>query len=194
LMAPLANPRALFDMPKAVGPLHKRRLLATGLGVFYEKNKEDFVAVTLVLYFGLKKAPDIGDIADRQKGLKCFCDYVTAYFLAAPTLGHGKSTDDAGLNVNFFGEALLIQLDAKKIGSLQNLYGGGPAEQSPVWHMVSDVVYLVCVEALGKGEPPWDVKEDQKARARIKELAEGKRTFHSCNVPKSDNYFQSNPS
>jgi hypothetical protein len=192
-MPTTADSRLLFDLPNTAGPIYKRRLKETGLLGFYEENNEDFSSVILILYFGLKKkAPNIGEIANRKAGFACFCDYVTAYFLAAPTLGHGNSTDEAGLNVNFFGEALLLHLDRKQIGSLQNLYGGGAAEASPVWYMVRDLVYFAGVEALGNGEPLWDDNEDKRARARIKELIDGKRSFKGCNVPKRDNYFQSN--
>jgi hypothetical protein len=192
-MAKPADSRVLFDLPITSGPVYKVRLQETGLGAFYAENKEDFLSVIFVLYFGLKKrTPNIGMIADRQKGFASFCDYVTAYFLAAPTLGHGNSTDEAGLNVNFFGEALLLHLVRTKIASLQNLYGGGSAEESPVWHMIRDLVYLASVEALGNGEPHWGENEDKKARARIRELMDGKRTFKGCNVPRNDNYFQSN--
>jgi hypothetical protein len=188
-----ADSRVMFDLPNTVGPIYKRRLQETGLAAFYDQNSEDFLAVILILYFDLKKRPvDIGKIANRKKGFASFCDCVTAYFLAAPTLGHGNSTDESGLNINFFGEALLRYLDTRKIGSLQNLYGGGFAEASPEWHMIRDLVYLMCVEALGNGEPPWGENEDKKARARIKELMDGRRTFKGCNVPRNDNYFQSN--
>lgn len=179
----------LFDLPSGIGPLLKMRLSKTGLGDFYAQNKQDFEVAILVMYFGLKEAPDIGKIRDRETGFDAFCDYATAYFVAAPTLGHGTSADADGLNVNFFGDALLLFLDNKQLCSLQNLYSGDYPEDSLAGQMIRDLVCAAALDALGNGEPPWGAAEEKTARGRIQELREGKRTFKGCNVPKSGSYF-----
>ena len=177
--------RLLFFVPPRPGPIYTRRLKETSLLSFYTQNQQDFLAVVRVEYFLVKKrAPEIGALANYKKGFEFFCDALTQYFLAAPTLGHGKSTDDDGLNVNFFGEAILNHLDSYHFGSIQNLYGGGRAENSPEWHMVRDLIYVACIDALGSPTFSWGEKEDQEARGRISELMRGERTFKACSVPK----------
>jgi hypothetical protein len=188
-----ARSNLLFDLPGGLAPILKLRLRKTGLGELYEQNKEDFVTVIHVLYFGLKKAPDIGKMKERDKGFDSFCDYVTAYFVAAPKLTQGNTTDDDGLNVNFFGDALLLYLDKKQLCSMQNLYSPDYPKDSIVEHMIRDMVYAAALEALGNGEPPWGPSEEKQARERIQELREGRRQFKGTNIPKKDDkYFHGN--
>jgi hypothetical protein len=144
----------------------------------YQLNKEDFLAVARLLYLDVANDPDCGDIANNKKGFGCFCDLITECLLAAPTLSLGQSKDENGAYVNFFGDAILAHLKARRLRTIQDMYGsGGTPENTLVWSMVRDLAYYVGAEAFHGTEAFIDDAEIKEARKRIDELGHNKRSL-----------------
>ncbi len=96
-----------FNVPKGLSPLNNLRLEQSFLLKFYELNKDDFFAITTVIYFDRLSLPDKGALVDPEKGFDSFCDLMTQYLLAPPSETVVSAKDEHGLNVNLFGEAIL---------------------------------------------------------------------------------------
>lgn len=158
-----------------VGPIEIEALRLSGLDRLFEINKNDFFAVVGLLYFAAIHDPDSGAVLNGSKGFAAFCEIVTQYLLAAPSVRVYCVTDEKGRYVNFFGKAIMAQVGPKV--TLQELYASdGSKKHSYVWNLVNDFARYVAVQFFHNGLRGFD---STAALASIQQLLDGKRGLNS---------------
>ena len=173
----IRNSKPPFIVPNDVGELCRYRLEKTRLLSLYEENRRDFFDVTAVLYSVAIGDRRSGKLTDQKKGFNSFCDLLTEYFLAAPTQTTRPSIAPNGNHVNFFGKAILENLDNQKL-CIQDLYGSGnDPRHTRVWAMVDDFVRHVAIQAFRGGAALLEQNEIEAARKRIDGLRSGSRVL-----------------
>ena len=162
-----------FNVPKGLSPLNNLRLEQSFLLKFYELNKDDFFAVTTVIYFDLLSLPDKGALVDPEKGFDSFCDLMTQYMLAPASETVVSAKDEHGLNVNFFGEAIMKHAGNGDVTAQQLYASDGEDKHAPIVKLTSAFVRFVAIDCFNRALAWQENMAILKAQSRIKELQTG---------------------
>lgn len=163
-----------FAVPLGLAPFQEEMLKKSGLEELYNLNQSDFFDIVTILYFAAANDPNPGALRDPKLGFDSFCELVTECLLAAPSQTLTRAQDDKGRYVNFFGKAIMEQLDPNI--RIQDLYSqDGISKHVLAWEVVTTFVRFVAIDAFNRdliSRQPADIAAAQR---RIQQLQDGTR-------------------